>query len=427
MEVKDGLTGVGTRICHDSIPAFIETGLLSDTSRHAEQLTEQVFASRRRRQIGNVAPGNNEDVGRCLRCQIGERHGIRRFRHEFRPEVASDDPTEDTVRIERRCRGHVLVHGSRSHSVGSPSTVVQVETLDDTIRMPELPEVETVRRSLQSVITGRLITRVRGDSFPEVMGPGGLDRSEILLGRRITGIDRRGKYLVIDLDDGSALIVHLRMTGQLVAANQHEPPLRFQHLAIGLVRPTVPGDTDDGEKPEPDGPIELRFADQRKFGRVLHVAASERPHLFRTMGPEPLLAGFTPETLGAALAGRRAPVKNVLLDQRRVAGLGNIYVDEALFRAGVNPVQPAGSLDAAGITALHAAIVAVLNESLDRRGTTFSSFLDGYGRQGENGTNLRVYGRGRSGQPCVVCGTPLQQVRLAGRSSTFCPVCQPLT
>ena len=292
--------------------------------------------------------------------------------------------------------------------------------------MPELPEVETVRRSLQPVITGRLISYVHGETFMDVMGPGGLDRSDLLLGRRIVGLDRRGKYLIVDLDDESALVVHLRMTGQLVAVGQEDPPLRFQHLAIGLARSSSNGGSNDDDEPASDDTIELRFADQRKFGRVLHIAASERTQLFRTMGPEPLLTDFTPETLAAALANRRAPVKNVLLDQRRVAGLGNIYVDEALFRARVNPLRPAGRLDAAEITAIHAAIVSVLTESLDRRGTSFSSFLDGYGRQGENGENLRVYGRGRSGEPCMVCGAPLQLVKLAGRSSSFCPVCQPL-
>lgn len=293
--------------------------------------------------------------------------------------------------------------------------------------MPELPEVETVRRSLEPVIAGRLITHVHGGSFLEVMGPGGLDRSGTLLGRRINGLDRRGKYLIVDLDDGSALVVHLRMTGQLVAVGQHDPPLRFQHLAIGLSALEPCCNLDDAGMSRRADTIELRFADQRRFGRVLHVAASERPHLFDTMGPEPLEVAFTPATLAVAFANRRAPIKNVLLDQRRVAGLGNIYVDEALFRSGINPLRPAGSLGPVETAALHAAIVAVLTESLDRRGTSFSSFLDGYGRKGENGENLRVYGRGRSGQPCVVCGTPLQLLKLAGRSSSFCPVCQPLT
>ncbi len=291
--------------------------------------------------------------------------------------------------------------------------------------MPELPEVETVRRSLQPILTGRLISFVRGETFPDVMGPGGLQRADLPVGREIVGLDRRGKYLIVELDDGSALVVHLRMTGQLVVARPGDPPLRFQHLTIGLVRQRR---TDDSSTENADGPhaLELRFADQRRFGRVLHVTAQDRSSLFPAMGPEPLDEAFTPETLAAGLAGRRAPVKNVLLDQRRVAGLGNIYVDEALFRAGINPLQPAGSLDAPAISALQGAIVAVLTESVERRGTTFSSFLDGYGRQGDNGDNLRVYGRGRTGLPCVTCGSPLQLIRLGGRSSSFCPMCQPL-
>ncbi len=291
--------------------------------------------------------------------------------------------------------------------------------------MPELPEVETVRRSLAPILTGRLISSVHGETFPDVMGPDGLDRADLLLGREIVGLDRRGKYLIVELEDGSALVVHLRMTGQLVVAQLDDPPLRFQHLAIGLVRNRPADDSSSEDADRPDV-VELRFADQRKFGRVLHVPAQDRSSLFAGMGPEPLARAFTPEALAAGLAGRRAPLKNVLLDQRRVAGLGNIYVDEALFRAGINPLQPAGSLDAPAISALRGAIVAVLTESLERRGTTFSSFLDGYGRQGDNGDNLRVYGRGRMGLPCVTCGAPLQLIRLGGRSSSFCPMCQPL-
>ena len=291
--------------------------------------------------------------------------------------------------------------------------------------MPELPEVETVRRSLEPIITKRLISSIHGGTFPDVMGPGGLDQAAGLVGREIVGLARRGKYLIVELNDESALVVHLRMTGQLVVVQPDDPPLRFQHLAIGLVwhRPTDDSTSHDAVGLEA---VELRFADQRKFGRVLHVSKPDRSSLFPAMGPEPLDAAFTPNALASNLTGRRAPVKNVLLDQRRVAGLGNIYADEALFRAGINPQQPAGSLDSTSIKSLHHAIVAVLTESLDRRGTSFSSFLDGYGQQGGNGDNLRVYGRGRANLPCVNCGTPLQQIRLGGRSSTFCPVCQPL-
>ena len=286
--------------------------------------------------------------------------------------------------------------------------------------MPELPEVETVRRSLEPRIVGRTIIAICGNTFPDVMGPGGLDRAGRLLGRMVSGLTRRGKYLTVALDDGSALLVHLRMTGQLVVAAPDDPPLRFQHLAMTLSQPE-----DESSSDEPVV-VELRFADQRRFGRVLHVGAEAVPELLSHLGPEPLGADFTVPVLAAALRGRRAPIKNVLLDQRRIAGLGNIYVDEALFRAGIHPLQPAGSLTEVEVAAVHGAVIAVLSESLDRRGTTFSSFLDGYGRAGDNAANLRVYGRGRQGSPCPTCGAPLQTLRLSGRSSSYCPQCQPL-
>lgn len=293
--------------------------------------------------------------------------------------------------------------------------------------MPELPEVETVRRTVAPLLLRRPITGVDGGTFPGVMGPGGLDRSGTLIGRLVTRIDRRGKYLFGWLDDGTALVVHLRMTGQLVVVPVDEPPLRFQHLAVGLAGTPddidVPGDLDRDLRASP---AELRFADQRKFGRVLHLDAAGVSAISAALGPEPLDPGFTVDALAAALSGRRSPVKNLLLDQRRVAGLGNIYVDEALFRAGIHPLQPAGSIALEAIASLRDAIVDVLTESLARRGTTFSSFLDGYGRQGDNVTNLRVYGRGRSGQPCPVCGTPLQHLVLSARSASWCPTCQPL-
>ena len=285
--------------------------------------------------------------------------------------------------------------------------------------MPELPEVETVRRTLVPLVVGRIVTSVLGADFPDVMGPGGLERSGSVLGREIIAIDRRGKYLAIDLDDATSLLVHLRMTGQLVAVRPDTPTLRFQHLIIGLASPV----NDHGPNA---APVELRFADQRRFGRVLHIPRQDRDRQFSLLGPEPLGPDFSPVVLRQATTDRRSPIKNILLDQRRLAGLGNIYVDEALFRAGIHPLRTGGSLRDPELIELHAAIVTVLEESLARRGTTFSSFLDGYGDPGENGANLRVYGRARSAEPCVVCGTPLRLIRLAGRSTSYCPICQPV-
>lgn len=284
--------------------------------------------------------------------------------------------------------------------------------------MPELPEVETVRASLHDRIVGRPIIAVEARSFPEVMGPDGIERAQAtLIGRTITGTRRRGKYLVLDLDDETALLIHLRMTGQLIATPPEHEPIPHEHLKIGL-------------GPQPDQPesgyLDLRFGDQRKFGRVLHTSPEAIAATFATLGPEPLGDDFTAERLAVELRNRKAPIKSTLLDQRRIAGLGNIYVDEALFRAGIHPLRPAGSLTPGELARLHAAIRAVLKEGIAHRGTSFSSFLDGYGTKGENANNLRVYGRGRKGLPCETCGQPLTTLTVAGRTSHLCPNCQPL-
>ena len=276
--------------------------------------------------------------------------------------------------------------------------------------MPELPEVETVRTGLQALILNRQITGMRAGTFEGVVGDLGVEvtRSR-LIGRTILDVTRRAKYLFLVLDDESLLSIHLRMTGVLQVVPRSADPLRFEHLAIEL---------DDGN--------DLRYSDQRKFGRVLIIEAAGYDHHDRFLGPEPLDPAFTPEVLSERLARRTAPIKASLLDQRRVAGLGNIYVDEALFRAGIHPLRPAGSLSGDEAERLHAAIQAVLSEAIARHGTTFSSFSNPYGESGDNQPNLRVYGRGRGGEPCLVCGTFLQLLTIGGRSTHFCAVCQPL-
>lgn len=284
--------------------------------------------------------------------------------------------------------------------------------------MPELPEVETVRASLHPRIVHRPIIAIEPRSFPDVMGPDGIERAQItLLGRSITGTRRRGKYLILDLDDETSLVVHLRMTGQLIAMPPEHDPIPHEHLVIRL-----------GEQPgQPlSGQLDLRYGDQRKFGRVLHTPPESVAALFAGLGPEPLDDGFTVQRFDQELRNRKAPIKSTLLDQRRIAGLGNIYVDEALFRAGLHPLRPAGSLTPKETERLHEAIRAVLSEGISHRGTTFSSFLDGYGTKGENANNLRVYGRGRKGLPCDNCGQPLTVLTVAGRTSHVCPNCQPL-
>jgi len=276
--------------------------------------------------------------------------------------------------------------------------------------MPELPEVETVRRGLLPEITGRTIQSVEPIDFPGVLGEYSVDEATArLAGRVITGLDRRGKYLVFALDDDAGLIVHLRMTGVLMLEARTSPAPRFHRLTIGL----------DGER-------DLRFADQRKFGRVIPASREALIGLDLKLGPEPLSDAFTADTLYASIHRRKAPIKSVLLDQGVVAGLGNIYVDEALFRAGIHPAALGASLGPEQAAGLHAAIQDVLRSGIEHRGTSFSSFRDAYGGKGANQHQLAVYGRGRSGLPCVRCGTPLMRIVLAGRGTSFCPTCQPM-
>ena len=275
--------------------------------------------------------------------------------------------------------------------------------------MPELPEVETVRRSLLDRVVGREIVGLRVDVFAGVVGSLGVDATRArLLGHRFAEVRRRGKYLFFGLDDGTTLLIHLRMTGHLQFAARTDPPLRFEHLAIEL---------SDGS--------DLRYADQRKFGRVLHLMPDEAAEVEQRLGFEPLEPAFTPDELGRLLLRRTGRLKSLLLDQRLIAGLGNIYADEALFLARLHPERPGSSLTGEDVRRLHAAIGEVLEGALRNRGTTISSHQDASGAAGENQFHLRVYGRGRTGEPCPRCGGALTVIQVGGRSSHVCVVCQP--
>lgn len=286
--------------------------------------------------------------------------------------------------------------------------------------MPELPEVETIRRTLAPLLIGRRVEGVTVRSPHCLAGPaapaagpaeGPAAWAEFLKGRTFAGLERRGKYLIARLDRG-LLVVHLRMTGRLVYYGDGAPePDRHTHVIISL-----------------EGGGELRFWDQRKFGRLYLYPdggaaegdAAGSAGMVR-LGPEPLADGFTPERLAAALAGRRARIKALLLDQRVVAGLGNIYADEALFLAGVHPDREAGSLSAEEVRRLWEAIRAVLAAAIAHRGTTFSDYRDGLGAAGEFAPLLNVYRR--EGQPCRRCGATIVRLR-GGRSTRLCPGCQ---
>ncbi|HXH20724.1 MAG TPA: bifunctional DNA-formamidopyrimidine glycosylase/DNA-(apurinic or apyrimidinic site) lyase [Dehalococcoidia bacterium] len=269
--------------------------------------------------------------------------------------------------------------------------------------MPELPEVETIRRDLEPRLVGRRITRVEiaPDRVPVLEGIDEASFREGVAGARIEGLDRRGKFLIFELDTGSRLVVHLRMTGKLLLDNA---PL------AGHLRATFT--LDDGST--------LRFTDLRKFGR-LWLVGSLTP-LLDKIGPEPLSEGFALEHLAAALLNRKAPVKSVLLDQRRIAGIGNIYADEALFEAGILPARQGGGLSGEEVARLHAAIRTVLLRGVESRGASFRDYLDASGESGSMQMYVKVFRR--TGKPCYVCGAGIERTRVGGRSTHFCPVCQ---
>lgn len=274
--------------------------------------------------------------------------------------------------------------------------------------MPELPEVETMVRDLERQVVGRTIIAVDLPFPGAVRYPEPAELVQRASGATIAGVMRRGKYAGLLLDGGDLLVLHRGMSGSLLLRSP-DAPLE-SHVRVMLTL---------------DNSRQLRFNDPRKFGKVYVMAASgvERPLPWSRMGPEPLERGFTARVLGERLAPRTAPIKPLLLGQALVAGLGNIYADEALHRARVHPLRRANALSEADVRRLHRAIGAVLREAIARRGTTFSNYTDLEGRAGGYQESLRVFGR--QGTPCASCGTPIVKLVVGGRGTHVCPRCQP--
>lgn len=289
--------------------------------------------------------------------------------------------------------------------------------------VPELPEVEVIRRAVWPALMGRQVVAVSllESRLPQnITGPQLEDR---LVGSRFAGCTRRGKYLLFSLSNGQGFVLHLRMTGQLLLQAGDGPYLPRRGPAAAE-RPAV-----EGRHPH-DRMIwhldsgRLVFRDQRRFA-TLHWSGrgdfTDLPFLQR-LGPEPLDDNFSPAVLARHLARRRAPIKSVLLDQSCVAGLGNIYADEALHRCGIAPHKPACTLTESDVRGLHAAIREVLQEALQAGGTTIRDYRRADGERGQFQLKLRVYGR--EGEACRVCSQPIQRRRIGGRSSWFCARCQ---
>lgn len=276
--------------------------------------------------------------------------------------------------------------------------------------MPELPEVETVRRRLAPALEGRRFEQVRIDD-PRLTRP--LDRDEVareLEGERVAHVDRRGKYLIVRFDSGRALLIHLRMTGSLL------------HAAAGK----LPDDPHRRAVIRLDDRSDVAYRDVRRFGTWLLLEPDEvEAYVAARVGREPLGEAYKAKHLAERLHGRRAPVKAAVLDQRTVAGVGNIYADEALWRARIHPLTPAADLTADEVRALHRALRRALEQGIARQGSTLRDYRTPDGEPGAMQHEFKVYGRG--GEPCERCGTPIEKIRVAGRGTWYCPSCQRLT
>jgi formamidopyrimidine-DNA glycosylase len=271
--------------------------------------------------------------------------------------------------------------------------------------MPELPEVETVVRGLQAPLIGRTFTAVWYDRSRVIETPTPAEFAARIAGQTVRAITRRAKYIVCHLDH-DYFLVHLRMTGRLyVVDKEHsEKDDRWLRLRISL---------ENGQ--------ELRFSDLRRFGRV-YLTANPDEDIFADIGPEPLTGDFTPAVLQARLHRRTTAIKGLLLNQAFVAGVGNIYADEALFRAKIHPTRRASTLTAGEVALLHGAILDVLRAGILHEGASVNWYRKPDGSQGESQHHLNVYDR--EGQPCPVCGTPIEKIRVTQRGTHFCPNCQ---
>lgn len=272
--------------------------------------------------------------------------------------------------------------------------------------MPELPEVENIRLTLARNIVGQEIKEFE-ILWPDIfINETDSDPNILLIGKKVESIGRRGKYLLINIEGGATLILHFRMTGKLIYYPEAHEPDKHTHAVFRL---------ENGQ---------LHHSDIRKFGRIqlIETGFQEQVPAIAKLGPEPLDDCFTIELFGQKLSGKKSNIKAALLDQVIIAGIGNIYADEALFRAGIRPDRKTKSLKVSEVILLYDAIQKVLKEGIKAGGTSFRDYRDGDGNKGVFQENLYVYGR--AGQTCKKCGSVLEKEKIAGRTSVYCPECQ---
>ncbi|HZT92544.1 MAG TPA: bifunctional DNA-formamidopyrimidine glycosylase/DNA-(apurinic or apyrimidinic site) lyase [Gaiellaceae bacterium] len=272
--------------------------------------------------------------------------------------------------------------------------------------MPELPEVETVRRRLEPVLCGRTLecVEIADARLTRPLDPRAVAAE--LEGERVAQVNRRGKYLILRFASGRALLIHLRMTGTLLAGDAATNADAYRRAELKL---------DDGAR--------VAYRDVRRFGTWLLLEPPEvEAYVDARVGREPLDRAYRARHLAERLRGRRAPIKAALLDQRTVAGVGNIYADEALWRARIHPLTPAATLETEDVAALFRAVRAALQAGIRRQGSTLSDYRLPDGSRGRMQHEFKVYGR--TGEPCERCGTPIEKIRAAGRGTWYCPSCQ---
>ncbi|MBL7125431.1 MAG: bifunctional DNA-formamidopyrimidine glycosylase/DNA-(apurinic or apyrimidinic site) lyase [Dehalococcoidales bacterium] len=270
--------------------------------------------------------------------------------------------------------------------------------------MPELPEVETIKNELLPYLLGNRITGVTLFWAQIIRQPSVEEFCSRLIGQRITDVNRRGKYLILGLTSDEALIIHLKMTGSLVLKPASAEPDRFIRAILHLDKET-----------------ELYFRDPRKLGVMWLV--KDKNIIIDKLGPEPLDASFTPQILAQLLNNRTAPIKALLCDQSFIAGIGNMYADEALFAARIHPLRSGKSLSRDEVDRLHSTIQQVLWSAIGNKGASVDTYLRPSGERGTAHFQFKVAHRG--GKSCSVCGTPITRIPIRNRGSYFCPKCQP--
>jgi formamidopyrimidine-DNA glycosylase len=274
--------------------------------------------------------------------------------------------------------------------------------------VPELPETETIARDLDRALSGVMIVGVSVKKADVLRDTTAASLSRRVLGARIERTSRRAKAVVIALDTGDRIVIQPRFTGVLLIDDGTLPPDALRYVTVSFA-------LDDGRT--------LAYRDVRRLGTVSLMTPLRFAKFEASLGPEPLDPAFTPQHLSGILRDSRQAVKKVLMDQRRLAGVGNIYANEALWRAGIDPSRPARSIDGEGARALHAGITSVLSEAIEARGTTFRDYRDASGARGAFAERLAVYGRG--GLPCQSCGaTLIDTSAVDGRTTVFCAWCQ---